>query len=92
VTYGYKTETAWIAQLNGTDSAAAASATMLAHLENHKRSYEWRVKGMIPALDKWLREGLWKRTMDEDPPAADQLAPKTHRTLAAAAQILGRKP
>jgi hypothetical protein len=71
VTYGYKTETAWIEQLNGAESAAAASATMLAHLENHKRSYEWRVKRMIPALDKWLREGLWQRTMDEDPPVAE---------------------
>jgi hypothetical protein len=89
VTSGYRTETEWVKALG--DDPKASYAVMVSHLENHKRSHEWRVKGMVPALDKWLREGLWKRTMDEDPPVGDQLSPKTSRTLAAAASILGGK-
>lgn len=86
VTYGYKTETAFLEQLGA--SAPATAARMATQLEAHKRSHEWRVKGMIPALDRWLREGHWQRTLPEEPPAGEQLAPRTARTLAAAAAIL----
>lgn len=74
VTFGYRTETAWIQELNASGDAATAYATMLTNLEQHKRSYEWRVKKMIPALSKWLAEGLWKRELDEDPPASDKMS------------------
>jgi len=88
VTFGYRTETAFIQQLNAEESAAAAYRVMRTNLENHKRSYEWRVKGMVPALEKWLHEGLWKRTLPEDAPAAEQVTAKTARTLQAAAGIM----
>jgi hypothetical protein len=89
VTYGWQTTTAFIDELGG--DPPATFVVMMRHLENHKRSHEWRVKGMAPSLQRWLAEGLWKRTMDEDPPVGDQLSPKTSRTLAAAASILGGK-
>lgn len=87
VTSGYRTSSEFFGQL-GADDPAGVYATMRANLENHKRSHEWRVKGMAPALEKWLRDGLWKRQMDEAAPAAEQLTVKTNRTLAAAAEIL----
>ena len=88
VTSGYKTEVAFIQELNSGESASATYAAMCANLENHVKSHEWRVKGMAPALEKWLREGLWKRQMDEAAPVAEQLTAKTNRTLSAAAGIL----
>ena len=65
---------------------------MKARLEEHKRSHQWRVKGMIPRLDKWLRDGLYLQELPESAPVADQLTAKTNRTLAAGAEVLGRKP
>lgn len=59
-----------------------------ARLEQHKRSHQWRIKGMIPRLDKWLREGYHLQELPESPPVADQLSAKTNRTLHAAAEIL----
>lgn len=59
-----------------------------ARLEQHKRSHQWRMKGMIPRLDKWLREGLYLQELPEDAPVAEQLSSKTSRTLAAAAQVM----
>ena len=45
-------------------------AEMRANLENQKAGHEWRVKGMAPKLEKWLRDGLWKQRHEADPPAA----------------------
>lgn len=77
VTFGYRTETAFIEQC----SDPVTFATMRANLEQHKQSHEWRVKGMAPALDRWLGEGLWKRQMDVAPPAAEQMSGRTARML-----------
>jgi len=63
----------------------ATFAQMLANLENHLASHEWRVKGLIPALDNWLEKGLWQRRLSGDPPAGEQLTDKTQRTLSGAA-------
>jgi uncharacterized protein YdaU (DUF1376 family) len=69
VTSGYRTESAFIDALGS--QPAKAYAQMMANLENHKRSHEWRVKGFVPSLEKWLRDGLWLRLLPEDgPPAA----------------------
>ena len=78
--------TAFVDQLGS--APAESFQTMRANLENHKRSHEWRVKGMIPGLEKWLREGLWRRTMDEQAPVAEQLTNKTNRTMQAAANLM----
>lgn len=59
-----------------------------ATLEQHKRSHQWRMKGMIPRLDKWLREGLYLQELPEKASASEQLTPRTSRTLAAAAEIM----
>lgn len=91
VTYGARTEHAFIDQLHADGQPEATYVLMRANLEIHKASHEWRVKGMAPALEKWLRDGLWKRQMDEQAPVAEQLSPKTNRTLAAAAEILKGK-
>lgn len=89
VSAGHLTMTAFCDVLfAASEGAVSAFALMMANLENQKRGYQWRVKRMIPRLDKWLREGLWLQQHDEQAPAADQLAPRTNRTLAAAANIL----
>lgn len=66
VTSGYRTESAFIDALGS--QPAKAYAQMVANLENHKRSHEWRVKGFVPSLEKWLRDGLWLRLLPEDAP------------------------
>ena len=69
----------------------AAWEALKARLEGHKRSHQWRMKGMIPRLDKWLREGLHLQELPEHAPMAERLTSKTQRTLAAAADIM-REP
>lgn len=59
-----------------------------ANLAINVRSHEWRVKGMAPKLEKYLREGLWRQQHAASPPVAEQLTAKTSRTLDAAAQIM----
>lgn len=89
VTYGPLTEEAFIHQLGAkSGDHAEVFATMLAHLENHKRSHEWRIKGMVPRLYKWLSEGLWRNTMDEDAPVGERLTSKTQRTADAIGRIV----
>ena len=55
--------------------------TIRARLEWHKRSHQWRVKQMIPRLDKWLREGMYLQELPEHP-VATLVNEKTTRTLA----------
>lgn len=62
--------------------------SLKARLEQHKRSHQWRVKGMVPRLDRWLREGTHLQELSESASIADQLSPKTNRTLSAAAEIM----
>lgn len=68
------------------DGPTVAWERLKARLEEHKRSYQWRVKAMIPRLDKWLREGLYLAELPER--SAEELTPKTNRTLQAAASIM----
>lgn len=59
-----------------------------ARLEQHKRSHQWRIKGMIPRLDKWLRNGLYLQELPEEAPAAERLSKSSNRTIGGAAEIL----
>lgn len=87
LTSGYRTESAFIDALGS--QPAKAYAQMRANLENNIRSHEWRVKGMIPALEKWLREGLWMRLLPEEAPVAERVSKNTSKTLSAVAEIMG---
>lgn len=88
VSIGRMTEDAWF-EVFRTDMRHAAEIwdEMQTHLENQKRGYQWRVKGMVPKLEKWLREGLWKQLHDEHPPSA-VVSEKTAHTLTAAAAFI----
>jgi general stress protein YciG len=55
-------------------------------LEANKRSHEWRVKGMVPKLENYLRNG-WKQVHDEYPPSA-LVGQKSSRTLTAVSAIV----
>lgn len=90
VTSGFRTESAFIEQLNSCNRASVAFLEMRANLENHIQSHEWRVKGMVPSLEKWLRDGLWRRHMEAAAPVAERLTNKTNRTLAAGAEVLAQ--
>lgn len=71
-----------------TDGPFAAWARMQSNLQNQIRGHQWRVKRMIPRLDKWLRDGLWEQRHDEQAPVTEQLGSRTARTLTAATDIL----
>lgn len=73
VTAGYRTSSAFWDEVSAVNSPAESFATMLDNLENHKRSHEWR-SGFVPALEKWLRDGLWRRRLSESPPAAESVS------------------
>ena len=68
--------------------AREAWEDLKSRLERHKRSHQWRVKGMIPRLDKWLREGLHLQELPDEAPVAERFTQKTNRTMSAAAAIL----
>lgn len=44
--------------------------TLLAALEQHKRSVQWQ-KHIIPSLLTWLLEGRWQQILPETPPSAE---------------------
>lgn len=71
-----------------TISAWVAWDRLKARLEQHKRSHQWRVKGMVSRLDRWLREGAHLQELSETAPAGEQLSPKTQRMMSAAAQAM----
>ena len=70
-----------------TRKAAIVFAEMLANLQTQIAGHEWRVKGMVPKLEKWLRDGLW-RQRHEVTPVSEMLSEKTARTLASAAAFV----
>lgn len=71
--------------------ATVAYAELCQRLDGHKRSHQWRVKNMIPRLDRYLREGLHLQELPEHPVAV-LVNDKTAGTLeaAAAAKRFGR--
>lgn len=68
------------------ETPIAAWTALQARLEAHKRSHQWRVKEMIPRLDKWLREGLYLQELPEVP-VSMKVTDKTARTLASGAEF-----
>lgn len=71
ITSGHLTDTAFVDAVQRTGcNPVGVVAEMHANLERQKQSHEWRVKGMIPRLDKWLREGLWKQIPEPEKPAS----------------------
>lgn len=88
-TYGHLTVTAFVDQFEQDPrDPLEVWAEMRANLAINVRSHEWRVKGMAPKLEKYLREGLWRQQHADDAPVAERLTTKTNRTLAAAAAIM----
>jgi hypothetical protein len=60
---------------------------MLDGLESQLAGYEWRVKGMVPSLEKWLADGRW-RQRHEAAPVSALVTEKTARNLTAAAAFI----
>jgi hypothetical protein len=60
---------------------------MLLGLQSQIEGYEWRVKGMVPSLEKWLTEGRW-RQRHERAPVSTVVSEKTARNLTAVEQFL----
>jgi hypothetical protein len=88
VTIGHLTESAFHQQfLEDPRPADVVWRDMLEGLTSQKGGYEWRVKGMVPSLEKWLREGRWRQRHDEAPVSA-VVSEKTSRTLTAAAEFI----
>lgn len=84
VTFSYLTSSAFVEVFqNDPRPASEVWAEIQANLENQKRGHEWRVRGMVPKLDKWLREGLWKQQHEEHP-VSTLVSDKTARTLTSA--------
>ena len=87
VTTGHRTMTAFvdaIMQASGNHNPEAVFGRMLSNLAVAKRSHQWRVKGMIPRLEKWLMSE-WEQELPEAPQVVSE---KTARTLAAAAEVM----
>ena len=61
-TAGRLTEDAWVDVFCGRYGgrpAADVYAELVEAVENHAASAQWATKGMIPRLEKWLRDGLY---------------------------------
>jgi hypothetical protein len=67
----------------------AAWEALKTRLEGHKRSHQWRVKEMIPRLDRYLRDGMHLQELPEAPVTA-VVTDKTARTLSSAANFAKR--
>jgi len=72
------------ALLAAKDGPHAAWDRMIDNLRNQKRGHDWRVKGMIPSLLKWLESGAWEQR-HEEAPISTLVNDKTAGTLTAAA-------
>lgn len=72
VTSGHMTEQAFIGVFSHENRPPAIVwAEMQANLANQKAGYQWRVKGMTPKLETWLREGAWRQKHSPDPPEVE---------------------
>lgn len=52
-----------------------------------KAGHEWRVKGMVPSMDKWLEKGQWRNRHDPAP-VSSQVSRTTDITLTSAAAFI----
>lgn len=88
VTMGHLSESAFVQALRGhPEGPADAWALMQGNLRNQQAGYQWRVKGMIPRMERWLREGLWMQ-QHEAVPVSAVVSDRTARTLSAASEFI----
>lgn len=83
VTRGYMTQQLFTQAIATPDDWNAFCANLEANISSH----EWRVKRMVPRLEKYLRDGLWRNRLPAGPPGSDQpfgVSTKTAGNLAAA--------
>jgi hypothetical protein len=89
VTRGRLTEEAFLDALSTYPAGAHVGWTLMqATLELNKASHEWNVKGMIPRLEKYLRDGLWQNALPTAAPVAERLSKSTLKTASGAAEFL----
>lgn len=65
----------------------AAWEALKSRLDGHKRSHQWRVKGMVPRLDRWLSTGAHLQELPEHPPST-LISEKTARSMSSAAEFI----
>jgi hypothetical protein len=93
VTSGHLTEVAFVDELTKDGRQPdLVFADMVEHLANQKRGYQWRVKRMVPRLERWLREGLWRQLHHNAPPLAMVSERSLHNEMAADAFVNGGRP
>lgn len=83
VSSGHLTMTAFMDAVVSQGTPLATFTVMMINLDNQKRGHQWRVKRMIPRLDRWLMDGLWEQQHEETPPST-LVTDKTVRTLTSA--------
>lgn len=90
VTRGFMTSSSFHEQITaGPEPQIARWTLMRANLDNQKRGHQWTNNhNMVPKLERWLRDGLWRQQHPSEAPVSEQLAPRVNRTLAAAANIM----
>jgi hypothetical protein len=90
VTRDVATMQAFVDAMNGFVSGPwAAWDVFKTNLAGNVQSHEWRHKGMVPRLEKYIRTGQWQNApLPANAPVSEQLTAKTNRTLDAAARIL----
>lgn len=69
----------------------AAWEALTERLEAHKRSHQWRVRGMVPRLDRWLKDGVYLQELPEHPPAT-LVNDKSVRALTSGAAFVAGGP
>src|SRR3990167_2052181 len=87
VSSGHLTEVAFLDAVRQFGTPDITFTVIMANLENQKSGHQWRVKGMIPRLDRWLREGLWQQT-HEAAPVSQLVSERTARTLLSGAAFV----
>ena len=84
VTRNARTQHAFVDAMNGhREGPFVARGVLMANLAANIASHEWHVKGMVPSLEKYIVDGLWLNVHPADPPAAEQVSPRTMRMLGA---------
>lgn len=84
VSSGHLTMTAFVDAMLSHGTPEATFTVLMINLANQKQGHQWRVKSMIPRLDRWLREGLWEQQHEAAPPST-LVSDKTVRVLTSGA-------
>lgn len=60
-------------------SLAGGVEPLMAALQNHAASAQWRDKSKIPNMDRWLSEERWRQTLPAEEPRVDTRVPEWAR-------------